>query len=102
MTLARASNTQFYSRRVRKPLLHKNKVDRLGERLRMFQRKCFDHVCNFFFTIFDFFSALATVVEEYVRAANSPGAVPVMQSAWDVFTRTKCTQTLNDAKAVYE
>jgi len=41
-------------------------------------------------------------VEEYVRAANSPGAVPVIQSAWDVFTTTKCTQTLNDAKAVYE
>ncbi|XP_020609282.1 guanylate-binding protein 1-like [Orbicella faveolata] len=46
--------------------------------------------------------ALATLVEEYVRAANSPGAVPVIQSAWDVFTTTKCTQTLNDAKAVYE
>ena len=49
-----------------------------------------------------FSSALATLVEEYVRAANSPGAVPVIQSAWDVFTKTKCTQTLNDAKAVYE
>jgi len=52
--------------------------------------------------IFNFSSALATLVEEYVRAANSPGAVPVIQSAWDVFTTTKCTQTLNDAKAVYE
>ena len=49
-----------------------------------------------------FSSALATLVEEYIRAANSPGAVPVIQSAWDVFTKTKCTQTLNDAKAVYE
>ena len=47
-------------------------------------------------------SALATLVEEYVRAANSPGAVPVVESAWNVFTKTKCTQTLNDAKAVYE
>ena len=49
-----------------------------------------------------FSSALATLVEEYVRAANSPGAVPVIQSAWDVFTKTKCTQALSDAKAVYD
>ncbi|KAL9979036.1 hypothetical protein ACROYT_G016628 [Oculina patagonica] len=46
--------------------------------------------------------ALATLVEEYIKAVNSPGAVPVVQSAWDVFTKTKCTQALNDAKAVYE
>ena len=52
--------------------------------------------------VFNFSSALATLVEEYVRAANSPGAVPVIQSAWDVFTKTKCTEALNDAKAVYE
>lgn len=37
--------------------------------------------------MFDFFTALATLVEEYVRAANSPGAVPVIQSAWHVFTK---------------
>ena len=60
-----------------------------------------DDVC-YTFMIFNFSSALAALVEEYVRAANSPGAVPVIQSAWDVFTKTKCTQTLNDAKAVYE
>ncbi|KAL9973197.1 hypothetical protein ACROYT_G019615 [Oculina patagonica] len=46
--------------------------------------------------------ALATLVEEYVRALNSPGAVPVVQSAWNVFTKTKCTQALKDAKAVYD
>ena len=54
------------------------------------------------FMMFDSFKALATLVEEYVKAVNSPGAVPVVQSAWDVFTKTKCTQTLNNAKAVYE
>lgn len=48
------------------------------------------------------FTALATLVEEYIQAANSPGAVPVVESAWNVFTKTKCTQTLNDAKALYE
>ena len=52
--------------------------------------------------VFNFSSALATLLEEYVRAVNSPGAVPVIQSAWEEFTKTKCTQTLNDAKAVYE
>ena len=52
--------------------------------------------------VFYFSSALATLVEEYVRAANSPGAVPVIQSAWEEFTKRKCTKTLKDAKAVYE
>ena len=54
------------------------------------------------FMMFDLFSALATLVEEYVKAVNSPGAVPVIQSAWDVFTKSKCAETLNNAKAVYE
>ena len=48
------------------------------------------------------FLALATLFEEYVRAINSPGAVPIVQSAWDVFTKTRCTEALADAKAVYE
>lgn len=63
--------------------------------------KLLGHVFRIF-TIFDLFSALATLIEEYVKAANSPGAVPVVQNAWDVFTTTKCTKTMNDAKAVYE
>ena len=52
--------------------------------------------------MFDSFKALATLVEEYIKAVNSPGAVPVVQSAWDVFTKTKCTRILDDAKAVYK
>ena len=52
--------------------------------------------------MFGLFSALATLLEEYVRAVNSPGAVLVVQSAWDVFTKAKCTQTLKDARAIYE
>lgn len=46
--------------------------------------------------------ALATLFEEYVRTVNSPGAVPVVQSAWDTFTKTKCIETLENAKAVYD
>ena len=41
-------------------------------------------------------------MQEYVKAANSPGAVPVIQSAWVAYTTKKCTDTLNDAKAVYQ
>lgn len=47
-------------------------------------------------------SALATLFEEYVRSINSPGAVPIVQSAWDVYTKTKCTEFLEIAKEVYE
>ncbi|XP_068710224.1 guanylate-binding protein 6-like [Montipora foliosa] len=47
-------------------------------------------------------AALATLFEEYVRAINSPGAVPIVQSAWDAFTKTRCTEALADAKAVYD
>ena len=47
-------------------------------------------------------SALATLFEEYVRSINSPGAVPIVQSAWDVYSKTKCTEFLGIAKEVYE
>lgn len=47
-------------------------------------------------------SALATLFEEYVRSINSPGAVPIVQRAWDVYTKTKCTEFLEIAKEVYE
>ena len=48
------------------------------------------------------FSALATLFEEYVREINKPGAVPIVQNAWDVFTEKKCRECLENAKAVYE
>lgn len=36
--------------------------------------------------------ALATMVTTYVTALNTPGTVPNVQKAWDVFVSTKCTQ----------
>ncbi|XP_015763808.1 PREDICTED: uncharacterized protein LOC107342813 [Acropora digitifera] len=48
------------------------------------------------------FSALATLFEEYVREINKPGAVPIVQNAWDVFTEKKCRECLENAKAVYD
>ena len=43
---------------------------------------------------FNFLSklALATMVTTYVTALNTPGTVPNVQKAWDVFVSTKCTQ----------
>lgn len=46
--------------------------------------------------------ALATLFEEYVREINKPGAVPIVQNAWDVFTEKKCRECLENAKAVYD
>ena len=48
------------------------------------------------------FSALAILFEEYVREINTPGAVPIVQNAWDVVTENKCTEFLENAKAVYK
>lgn len=45
--------------------------------------------------------ALAILFEEYVREINTPGAVPIVQDAWDVVTENHCTKFLEDAKAVY-
>ncbi|KAK2566431.1 Guanylate-binding protein 6 [Acropora cervicornis] len=45
--------------------------------------------------------ALAILFEEYVREINTPGAVPIVQNAWDVVTENKCTEFLENAKAVY-
>lgn len=37
-------------------------------------------------------TALAVIVRHYVEALNTPGTVPNIQSAWDVFVTTKCTE----------
>ena len=47
------------------------------------------------------FSALAILFEEYVREINTPGAVPIVQNAWDVVTENKCTESLENAKVAY-
>nr|XP_058956417.1 guanylate-binding protein 6-like [Pocillopora verrucosa] len=46
--------------------------------------------------------ALAALVNIYVSALNTPGTVPNVQSAWESFVHTKCTETKLAALQVYE
>ena len=46
--------------------------------------------------------ALATMVTSYVTALNTPGTVPNVQKAWDVFVSTKCTQVKAAAIESYD
>lgn len=42
------------------------------------------------------------MVTSYVTALNTPGTVPNVQKAWDVFVSSKCTQAKSDAAAAYD
>jgi len=42
------------------------------------------------------------MVTSYVTALNTPGTVPNVQKAWDVFVSTKCTQAKSDAILAYD
>ncbi|PFX25984.1 guanylate-binding protein 7-like [Stylophora pistillata] len=46
--------------------------------------------------------ALAALVNIYVSALNTPGTVPSVQSAWEIFVHTKCTEAKLAALQVYE
>lgn len=46
--------------------------------------------------------ALATMVTSYVTALNTPGTVPNVQNAWDVFVSTKCTKAKAAATESYD
>ena len=46
-------------------------------------------------------TGLAALTTLYVEAINTPGAVPNMQSAWETFVETKCTDTRNVALNIY-
>lgn len=46
--------------------------------------------------------ALAALVNIYVSALNTPGTVPSVQSAWEIFVHTKCTEAKLAALEVYE
>ena len=48
------------------------------------------------------FSALAALVNNYVAALNTPGAVPNVQSAWETFIQTKCSEVKAAAMRLYE
>ena len=42
------------------------------------------------------------MVTSYVTALNTPGTVPNVEKAWDVFVSTKCTQAKEAAIESYE
>lgn len=42
------------------------------------------------------------MIESYVTALNTPGMVPNVQKAWDVFVATKCTQAKSKSIALYD
>lgn len=46
--------------------------------------------------------ALAALINIYVAALNTPGAVPSVQSAWETFVHTKCSEAKHAALQVYE
>ena len=49
-----------------------------------------------------YLTALATLVEVYVDALNTPGAVPNIGNAWDVFVRSKCSRATMNALQTYK
>ncbi|XP_022809869.1 uncharacterized protein LOC111346873 [Stylophora pistillata] len=44
---------------------------------------------------------LAALVELYVKAINTPGVIPNIQSAWDTFVTDKCSEATHAAMHVY-
>lgn len=48
------------------------------------------------------FQALAALVSDYVAALNTPGAVPNVQSTWETFIQTKCSEVKAAAIQLYE
>ena len=48
------------------------------------------------------FSGLAALLQLYVEAINTPGAVPSVQSAWDTFVGVKCTEASQAALTIYD
>ena len=47
-------------------------------------------------------TALASLVNIYVEALNTPGMVPSVQSAWETFIHKKCTEAKCAAVQVYD
>ena len=46
--------------------------------------------------------ALAVLVDIYVDALNTPGAVPNVEKAWEVFIHRKCSESSAAALEAYE
>lgn len=60
------------------------------------------HECSLFVYFFSLIQALAALVNIYVAALNTPGTVPSVQSAWETFVHTKCSEAKLAALQVYE
>lgn len=56
----------------------------------------------YLFIFFSLIQALAALVNIYVAALNTPGTVPSVQSAWETFVHTKCSEAKLAALQVYE
>ena len=48
-----------------------------------------------------FIPALAMMVEEYVKTLNIPGAVPCIQTTWQIYVHTKCSNALSSCMELY-
>lgn len=60
------------------------------------------NVFFYVFALFSFTQALAALINIYVAALNTPGTVPSVQSAWETFVHTKCSEAKLAALEVYE
>ena len=56
----------------------------------------------YLFALFSYIQALAALINIYVAALNTPGTVPSVQSAWETFVHTKCSEAKLAALQVYE
>ena len=56
-------------------------------------------ICAFFYSNN---KALAALINIYVAALNTPGVVPSVQSAWETFVHTKCSEAKLAALQLYE
>ena len=54
------------------------------------------------FILLSFIQALAALITIYVAALNTPGTVPSVQSAWETFVHTKCSEAKLAALQVYD
>lgn len=47
-------------------------------------------------------AGLAALVQLYVEAINTPGVIPNVQSAWETFVVTKCSEASQAALNIYD
>ncbi len=47
-------------------------------------------------------AALGALVQLYTEAINDPDAIPNVESAWETYVRTKCTEAEEEALKIYD